>query len=68
MGAAYIRGFVIILRNSATVYLELWVICLKLILNKTKNVTIRIISQDLKTCQKLISIYLNMNVSETIVV
>ena len=30
--------------------------------------SVRIISQDLQTCQKLISIYLNMNVSETIVV
>ena len=67
MGAAYIRGFVVIW-NSATVCLELWVICLELTLNKTKNMTIQIISRLEKMSETNQHTYLNMNVSDTTVV
>ena len=43
VGAAYIRGFVIIFKESAIIHLEFCVIYLKLILNKTYNMVIRII-------------------------
>ena len=63
MGAAYIRGFLIIFKESVTIHLEFCVTYLKLIFNKTNNMTIK-----MKPFQKIHSLYSSINVSETLVV